>query len=170
MSLKYPHCFDVELQILFSSVAKIYLCALFWPIKFTETSVKQTSMAKKSSEQSFFHRAFEIPDAGSVPGGLLVFSGLQLLLPIEVKMFVLKLCGRFLVWGELRDRNLWRLPWVVLVSQWPHLQFLLDLLYSLLSVFLALTSVAVFDNVSRLRLTHMHPQITYVWQTGVLLY
>lgn len=63
--------------------------------------MKLTSMAKKSSEQSFFHPALKIPDAGSVPGGLLVFSGLQLLLPTTVKVFVLKPFGRFLVWGEL---------------------------------------------------------------------
>lgn len=72
--------------------------------------------------------------------------------------------GTFGLWRIQRQEfggfGLWL--WVVLLSQQPGWYFLIIPLSSLPGVFAAPAGVAVFDNVSRLRLTDMHPQITYV--------
>lgn len=98
-----------------------------------------------------------------MPGRRVVFSDLQLLLSTAVEVCALKLAWETFGLGRIERQGFWGLwPWVVLLSQQPRFRSRLIPPSYLPSMFLALTSVAVFDNVSRLRLTDMHPQITYV--------
>lgn len=102
-----------------------------------------------------------------LPGQLVVFSDLQLLFAIKVKMHALKP-----VWEIFSLVRIMRQEFGgagVSVATLVLLYDLLSYMPSLFGFFLPLTSVPVFDNVSRLRLTDMHPQIMYVWQTSVLL-